>query len=141
MLPISFAKQLAESANHLSVDSFGFHPNRLDSTLDFDDWLLALRCLSTQTLIRGLLDDDLLREICELLLDSFHLLDIQHVFFDQRFLSVTHLLHQSYLPILYVTLLVHSHHELLLHGEVGDVLLLESLYEQSDSLLTVLRFN
>ena len=92
-------------------------------------------------MIRGLLDDDLLREICELLLDSFHLLDIHHVFFDQLFLRVTHLLHQSYLPILYVTLLVHSHHELLLHGEVSDVLLLESLYEQSDSFLTVLRFN
>ena len=52
MLPISFAKQLAESANHLSVDTLSLYPSLLDLALNVNDRLpiVSLVCGALATI-------------------------------------------------------------------------------------------
>ena len=56
-------------------------------------------------------------------------------------MSISYLLDQACLPILNVGLLVCCTHELLLHREIANVLLLECLDEKPDAALAVLRFH
>lgn len=143
MLESSLGQELAESADHLSVYSFRLDPDSLDAFLKFNDRLFGLHLVARSHLtgtVRafGFVTRDRLREVVELPLHLFHLVNDRHILFNQVFLRLADLGNKSVFPVLHIVLLVRCTHQLLLHSEVADVLLLEGVHEEFDSCFAVL---
>lgn len=111
--------------------------------MEFNDRLLSFSlvargCLSGTTWALNFVPADRLGKVVELSLNLLHLVNDRHILFDQVFLRLADLGDQSMLPVLDIVLLVCRAHQLLLHGEVANMLLLEGVDEQFDTCLAVL---
>ena len=67
--------------------------------------------------------------------------DDQHVLLNKRILRFACLSLHTLLPVLYLCLIVHRSHDLLLHGEAVDVLFLQGVDEKLNAFLAVLGFH
>jgi len=139
---LSLANKLAEGADHLGVDALGLDPNPLNALLELQSCLLASRLellgVHLGTLGACFVHHCHVLVLGQLPLRLFHLRDDGHILLNKLFLGASSRRDKPLLPVLNLCLLVHGGHELLLYGEVINVLFFERLDKQLDTLLAVL---